>query len=290
MSIVDRFVAALQIHGRISKLHQEVTRLNSLWDNLLAINAPEQSVKQVEELINDCKAVISRFNSDADASGHRKHLESLDLYRCASNLIKRCARLHERQVWPNVNVMIGLKTTNGQGGSSSSVAIARGGRPQADTADAEYVGIDGPKDMLTKWLLEKDKRLRVVSIVGPAGSGKKSLAKVVYRQTESQGKFHYKAELNASQPHDMEELLKKIWNVVKLVEAPDPSKEKPADALGSSEEISVEAPGTNSEEISVQASRSSQEKPVEAPGSQEDQKKNQGELIADIREKLQDKR
>ena len=67
------------------------------------------------------------------------------------------------------------------------------------------VGIDGPKEELVNWLMDSQKKLKVVSIVGFGGLGKTTLAKQVYN--EIGGQFNSKAFVSVSQRPDMKSLI-----------------------------------------------------------------------------------
>lgn len=73
------------------------------------------------------------------------------------------------------------------------------------------VGVDGPRDKLTKLLTEREDtmtELNVVSIVGFGGLGKTTLAIEVYRKLE--GQFDYRAFVSVSQKPDIKKILSHI--------------------------------------------------------------------------------
>jgi hypothetical protein len=70
---------------------------------------------------------------------------------------------------------------------------------------AGLVGIDGPREELVNWLLDPQKKLKVVFIVGSGGLGKTTLAKQVYDKIE--GQFDCTTFVSASQRPDVESLL-----------------------------------------------------------------------------------
>uniref|UniRef100_A0A0D9X3J6 AAA+ ATPase domain-containing protein n=1 Tax=Leersia perrieri TaxID=77586 RepID=A0A0D9X3J6_9ORYZ len=73
---------------------------------------------------------------------------------------------------------------------------------------ASLVGIDGPKEKLTKWLMGDEQERKVVSVVGLGGLGKTTLVKEVYRDIG--GKFDCKAFVSVTQRPDMTVLLNSI--------------------------------------------------------------------------------
>ncbi|XP_044418745.1 disease resistance protein RGA5 [Triticum aestivum] len=70
---------------------------------------------------------------------------------------------------------------------------------------AGLVGIDGPREELVSWLIDTEKQLKVVSVVGFGGLGKTTLAKQVYNKIG--GQFERKAFVSVSQRPDMTSLL-----------------------------------------------------------------------------------
>jgi len=83
-------------------------------------------------------------------------------------------------------------------------------RIQAMFEDAKrLVGIDGPRDEITQWLMEEgdtSEQLKVVSIVGFGGLGKTTLANQVYSKIKSE--FQCTAFVSVSRSPDMPKILK----------------------------------------------------------------------------------
>ncbi|CAN6361340.1 unnamed protein product [Urochloa humidicola] len=78
------------------------------------------------------------------------------------------------------------------------------------------VGIDRPRDELVKLLMEGEgasvQQIKVISIVGPGGLGKTTLANEVYRRLESQ--FQCRAFISLSQQPDVKKILRNILTQV----------------------------------------------------------------------------
>ncbi|GJN13128.1 hypothetical protein PR202_ga31465 [Eleusine coracana subsp. coracana] len=70
------------------------------------------------------------------------------------------------------------------------------------------VGVDGPRDELTRWVMDEKEQLKVVPIVGFGGLGKTTLANEVYHTVK--GQFACHAFVSVSQRPDMTRLLHSI--------------------------------------------------------------------------------
>ncbi|TVU45738.1 hypothetical protein EJB05_05236, partial [Eragrostis curvula] len=72
------------------------------------------------------------------------------------------------------------------------------------------VGVNGPRDMVSGWLMDGVPQLKVVSIVGFGGLGKTTLAMEVYRSLG--GQFQYKASASVSRNLDLKKLTKDLFS------------------------------------------------------------------------------
>ncbi|XP_044958342.1 disease resistance protein RGA4-like [Hordeum vulgare subsp. vulgare] len=90
------------------------------------------------------------------------------------------------------------------------------------TPEAELVGITKPKEVLLKLLWEKERPRRVISILGPRGIGKTTLARAIYDDADIKNRFPWRAWVVASEHRGDKELLKEI---VRQVEAPSSSSD-----------------------------------------------------------------
>ncbi|EEC69511.1 hypothetical protein OsI_38749 [Oryza sativa Indica Group] len=95
-------------------------------------------------------------------------------------------------------------------------SIARAIDPRLPSLYAEsdgLVGIETPRAVLVKLIMEGDdasfQQLKVISIVGPGGLGKTTLANEVYRRLE--GQFQCRAFVSLSQQPDVKRILRNIF-------------------------------------------------------------------------------
>ncbi|KAJ4789396.1 Disease resistance family protein [Rhynchospora pubera] len=99
-----------------------------------------------------------------------------------------------------------------------------------DVDDIEIVGQDDDKDNIRKLLLSSEKipRRAVITIVGPGGLGKTTLARRVYKSVKVD--FEYHTMLSVSQQFSIIDILTKILrevlDVIKNLEDADPEKQK----------------------------------------------------------------
>jgi Holliday junction resolvasome RuvABC ATP-dependent DNA helicase subunit len=79
----------------------------------------------------------------------------------------------------------------------------------------ELVGVDGPRDELIKWLIEKEGgSLRFVSIVGYGGLGKTTLATQIRTNLRAGATFECGAFVSISRKPDMKAILRSILSQV----------------------------------------------------------------------------
>ncbi|KAI7984272.1 Disease resistance protein RPM1 [Camellia lanceoleosa] len=117
----------------------------------------------------------------------------------------------------------GYKFSNSEQASSSNVANNGGWYDRRGAAllleEANFIGIEKPKQQLIDWVLDDDSRLKVISIVGMRGLGKTTIVKKVHNDLEVKRHFQSHAWIAISQSFKFEELLKiliqQLFNEVK---------------------------------------------------------------------------
>jgi cytidylate kinase len=83
-------------------------------------------------------------------------------------------------------------------------------------------GVDGPRNELVELLLDEDRRLRVVSVVGIGGLGKTTLANEVYKRIGD--KFDCQAFVSVSQRPDMTRILANMFSQLGQEQPSQPSE------------------------------------------------------------------
>ncbi|XP_059626938.1 disease resistance protein RPM1-like [Cornus florida] len=76
--------------------------------------------------------------------------------------------------------------------------------------EAELVGFDKPRKQLIEWLVEDNRKLKVVSVVGMGGLGKTTLVKRVYEDVKVKRIFQNHAWITVSQSFELRELLEDL--------------------------------------------------------------------------------
>ncbi|GJN04851.1 hypothetical protein PR202_ga22426 [Eleusine coracana subsp. coracana] len=99
-------------------------------------------------------------------------------------------------------------------GSSSDIGLARYGVEADREGGFHLVGIRRPAKKLIRWITAADRSLRVITILGPAGIGKTTLATEIYRQLQSQteGRNHFECHVRVqmSRVPDIKNVLEQI--------------------------------------------------------------------------------
>ncbi|CAM0878140.1 unnamed protein product [Alopecurus aequalis] len=105
--------------------------------------------------------------------------------------------------------------------STNTAPSARSSEPGSSrfnfyTREDELVGIKKPKAELLELLREEGQPRRVISVVGPRGIGKTTLARVIYDDPALVDKFPCRAWVVASRYKDVDELLAEIVDQLRL--------------------------------------------------------------------------
>jgi hypothetical protein len=237
-SVISKLTALLgQEYTKLTGVQREV---NFMKDELSSMNALLQRLaevdgdldvqmkewrRQVQEMSYDIEDCIDDFmhraghNSTVDSAGlvHRviQQLKALRVrHQIASQIQNLKARVEDAS-----KRRMRYKLDERAFQSSTTTAID----PRLPSLYVEpdgLVGIDQPRDELIGLLMEEEgasvQQLKVISIVGPGGLGKTTLANEVYHTLE--GQFQCRAFVSLSQQPDVKKILRNIFSQVSLQE------------------------------------------------------------------------
>jgi hypothetical protein len=193
-------------------LRDELLAMNALLEKLDDAEELDPEAKnwrhQVREMAYDIEDCIDDFSNNTAGVGAKAgfldkasyFLKTCRAYLEAASQIKelrtRLQEINERRK----RYKVGHYT------SSSTTSVMVDPRISAFYKEAtSLVGIESPKRELTKLVVDEEKQLKVMSIVGFGGLGKTTLATQVYREVG--GQFNCKAFVSVSQKPDMVRLL-----------------------------------------------------------------------------------
>ncbi|PUZ67475.1 hypothetical protein GQ55_3G438000 [Panicum hallii var. hallii] len=237
-SVISKLTALLgQEYTKLTGVQREV---NFMKDELSSMNALLQRLaevdgdldvqmkewrRQVQEMSYDIEDCIDDFmhraghNSTVDSAGlvHRviQQLKALRVrHQIASQIQNLKARVEDAS-----KRRMRYKLDERAFQSSTTTAID----PRLPSLYVEpdgLVGIDQPRHELIGLLMEEEgasvQQLKVISIVGPGGLGKTTLANEVYHTLE--GQFQCRAFVSLSQQPDVKKILRNIFSQVSLQE------------------------------------------------------------------------
>jgi Cdc6-like AAA superfamily ATPase len=193
----------------ILHLKQDLEELNSFMVDLSGLGRPNAMVKrwmnEVRELSYDMEDFIDSVITSSMMASRETNKEILSMVKKFRNLVKQARERHERYE---------LSRWSSNPYPSPSCMNSR-----VNGKAAELFGISESKGELVKWLKpifsnvdEAVGRLRVASILGPAGVGKSTLAQELYREIGLQ--FERRAFVRASRVPDARRLLRSMISQV----------------------------------------------------------------------------
>ncbi|CAN6226338.1 unnamed protein product [Urochloa humidicola] len=222
-SLIEKNYTELKnVRKKLEQLRKELMDINIALEKYAAMESPDVQVKawvaEMRELAYDMEDSIDTF------SHHVDH-EPANTTRFKSffrKKIQKLKRLHYRYRFSEEvkELLANVKAAEErrkrykikEGSSSSSIPHTEiDPRLQALYVEVEkLVGIEKPSQEIIGRLVDEnpEERRRVVSIVGPGGSGKTTLAKQVYEQIKYQ--FSCTAFVSISQKPNMNNLLREL--------------------------------------------------------------------------------
>ncbi|RLM58597.1 putative disease resistance RPP13-like protein 2 isoform X2 [Panicum miliaceum] len=206
----------------IEHLKQDLQELNSFLVDLSRLEGPNAMVKrwmsEVRELSYDVEDYVDSTMRPNNTMGSREmNKEILSVLKHFRSLVKQARERHER-----------YELSRWASSNPSSTATDR--RYQLHCLNGkkatDLVGIDESRGELVRWLkplsnagdAEERLKVKVVSILGPAGVGKSTLAREVYR--EIGGQFDRRAFVRASRVPDARRLLRSMISQVRRHQRP----------------------------------------------------------------------
>ena len=203
----------------IEHLKQDLEELNSFLVDLSRLEGPNAMVKrwmsEVRELSYDMEDYVDSTMLRSNTMGSREmNKEILSVLKQFRNLVKQARERHER-----------YELSRWASNPSSTVIDRRDQQLFNGKKATDLVGIDESRGELIRWLKPlsnaddaAEERLKVVSILGPAGVGKSTLAQQVYR--EIGGQFERRAFVRASRVPDARRLLRSMISQVRRHQRP----------------------------------------------------------------------
>ncbi|KAL6622438.1 hypothetical protein ACP70R_032317 [Stipagrostis hirtigluma subsp. patula] len=229
-SVINKLSALLgEEYGKLKGVQREV---NFMKDELSSMKAFTQRLaevdseldvqtkewrRQVQEMSYDIEDCIDDFmhrighNGMADSTGLGRrmvqHLKALRARHQIANQIKELKARVEDASKRRMRYKLDERTFK-----SSVATIIDPRLPSLYPEPDGLVGIDRPRDDLVRLVMEGDgasaQQLNVISIVGPGGLGKTTLANEVYRRLE--GQFQCRAFVSLSQQPDVKKILRNV--------------------------------------------------------------------------------
>ncbi|KAI4967092.1 hypothetical protein ZWY2020_031049 [Hordeum vulgare] len=208
----EEYKKLTEVRKQAAFLKDELSAMKALLDKMELMDKLDPSAKNwrdhIREMSYDMENCIDDFIHDIEGASAKK-----GFVRKMAQRLRRLGRRHQI-----ANRIKELKSLAVEANArrerykidecinSSHATVVVDPRITAIYKEAAgLVGIDGPRDELVSMLMDSEKKLKVLSIVGFGGLGKTTLAKQVY--DEVGGQFNCKAFFSVSQRPDVKILL-----------------------------------------------------------------------------------
>ncbi|PIA42714.1 hypothetical protein AQUCO_02000281v1 [Aquilegia coerulea] len=214
------------VHDEIAYIRNQFSKMQASLrdaDSKAAINNEvKEWVKQVRDAAYEIEDVLDEYIlSRLPMDGNSKHSITRRLKAGISHPFKCVKAKHK------IGIQIqGLKKKieelykqregfafNEEGSSSSERKFITKRDPREDALlleESDLVGLNGPRTKLVDYLLEAEKRLGVVAVLGEGGLGKTTLVKKVYDSSNVKDQFTHRAWITVSQTFDATSVLRSL--------------------------------------------------------------------------------
>ncbi|KAM3317510.1 hypothetical protein ACQJBY_035295 [Aegilops geniculata] len=200
------------VRKQASFLKDELSAMKALLDRMELMDKLDPSAKNwrdhIREMSYDMENCVDDFIHDIEGASAKK-----GFVRKMAQRLRRLGRRHQianrieelKVLAVEANARRERYKINEYVNSSNSVVLVDPRISAIYKEAAGLVGIDGPREELVNLLMDSQKKLKVVSIVGFGGLGKTTLAKQVYDEIGEQ--FTCKAFFSVSQRPDVKSVL-----------------------------------------------------------------------------------
>ncbi|KAI4967086.1 hypothetical protein ZWY2020_031043 [Hordeum vulgare] len=195
------------VRKQASFLKDELSAMKALLDKMELMDKLDSSAKNwrdhIREMSYDMENCIDDFIHDIECVNAKK-----GFVRKMAQRLRRLGRRHQiaNRIEELKVLAVEANARRERYRIDDCIFVAVDPRiPALYKEAAGLVGIDGPKEELVSLLMDSEKKLKVVSIVGFGGLGKTTLAKQVYDEIE--GQFTCTTFFSVSQRPDVKSLL-----------------------------------------------------------------------------------
>uniref|UniRef100_J3N732 AAA+ ATPase domain-containing protein n=1 Tax=Oryza brachyantha TaxID=4533 RepID=J3N732_ORYBR len=221
--IEKKYMEVKGVRKKLEQLRKELTAIGVAMEKYAGMEDPDMQVKvwmaEIRELAHDMEDAIDHEPADTTTGVVKKVLHKA---------LRKMKKLHHRHKFAkeieDLNVLVSeayerQKRYRIEEGASGKFHREIDPRLPALYVEAEkLVGIEGPSKEIVDWFAndqdgEPTGQRKVVSIVGPGGLGKTTLAKRVYDKIK--GCFSFSAFVSVSQKPDMDNLLRELLSQIK---------------------------------------------------------------------------
>nr|CAB3455159.1 unnamed protein product [Digitaria exilis] len=218
--IEKKYTELKNVRKKLELLREELMAIDILLEKYATIERPDVQVKawvtEMREMAYDMEDIIDRFSYQVD----HEPADTTIVKRFFRKKIRRLKKLHYRyrfaeeikELLSNVKAAKERRERHKIEENGPSILHTEiDPRLEALYVEVEkLVGIENPRQEVIGRLVGKnpEERRRVVSIVGPGGSGKTTLAKQVYEKIK--GQFSHVAFVFVSQKPNMNNLLREL--------------------------------------------------------------------------------